>query len=540
MMNHENSHISAVMRSGAVSLQMKREKPMISQRLRKARETEEAFETRISMEQRPMFHLTPRTGWMNDPNGFTLYQGKYHLFYQYYPYNSSWGLMHWGHAVSEDLLHWEYAPAALAPDENYDLDGVFSGSAAELPDGRMLIAYTGVLEEIDEDGLKIYRQTQCLAEGDGYNFKKYKGNPVISSDMIPEGGSIQDFRDPKIWKREDGTWRMLVANRSSDDSGQILLYRSTDAFHWEFHKIFARNRNRFGKMWECPDFFELDGKGVLLVSPQDMLPSGFEYHNGNGTVCLIGSYDPVTETFTEETDQAVDYGIDFYAMQTILSPDGRRIMLGWMQNWDTIGIHDARDPWFGQMSLPRELRIQDGRLLQKPVRELENFRKNKVEYHHVRVTGDGITTSAYSEPGDVTRGLQLPGVSGRYLDLEVEIEKADGEELFNKFTISLAANENYHTDIGIRPKESIVKIDRKFSGSRRAVIHQRRAQVPMQEGRIKLRIILDRYSMEVFINDGTMVMTATLRTTLSADGIYFACDKDALLSVTKYDLELKS
>ena len=119
---------------------------MISQTLRKARQTEEAFEKRIEKKSRPLFHLCPRTGWMNDPNGFTFYQGKYHLFYQYYPYDSLWGPMHWGHAVSEDLLRWTYAPAALAPDEPYDKDGVFSGSALQLPDGRMLIAYTGVQE----------------------------------------------------------------------------------------------------------------------------------------------------------------------------------------------------------------------------------------------------------------------------------------------------------------------------------------------------------------------------------------------------------
>ena len=159
---------------------------MISQTLREARQAEEAFEKRITKEQRPMFHLTPRTGWMNDPNGFTYYQGKYHLFYHYYPYDSQWGLMHWGHAVSVDLLHWQYAPAALAPDEYYDKDGVWSGSAMEMPDGRLLMAYTGMVEMMDENSRKIPRQIQCLAVGDGIDFVKFRGNPVITSDMIPE------------------------------------------------------------------------------------------------------------------------------------------------------------------------------------------------------------------------------------------------------------------------------------------------------------------------------------------------------------------
>ena len=511
---------------------------MISQTLREARRTEEVLEKLIGKENRPLFHLSPRTGWTNDPNGFSYYQGKYHLFYQYNPYQSHWGPMHWGHAVSEDLLHWEYLPAALAPDEPYDKDGVFSGCAIELPDGRMLLAYTGVLETTDYDGRRNCRQMQCLAVGDGIDFEKYEGNPVITSDMIPEGGSREDFRDPKIFTASDGSYRMLTANRTEPDSSQLLLYRSTDAFHWEFAGVFADNKGRFGRMWECPDFFELDGKGVILVSPQDMLPDGFEYHNGNGSLCLIGSYDPATETFVEETNQAVDYGIDYYAMQTILSPDGRRIMIGWMQNWDTVGIRDEKDPWFGQMSLPRELRIRDGRLFQSPIKELENYRCNKVEYDQVRVQGNGIITSAYSKPEDVTRGLHLPGVSGRCLDLEVVVKRPEGEELFNKFTISLATDEKYHTNISFRPGESIVKIDRKFSGSRRAVIHQRRAQAEMIDDQIRFRIILDRFSMEVFINDGSKVMTATLGTRQSADGIFFSCDKDAILSVTKYELKM--
>ncbi len=510
---------------------------MISQTLRTARQTEEILEKRIAEEEKPLFHLAPRIGWMNDPNGFSYYQGQYHMFYQYHPYNSRWGPMHWGHAVSSDLLEWRYLPAALAPDEYYDKDGVFSGSAIELPDGRHLLAYTGVLNMYRRGEQEISRQTQCLAVGDGVDYVKYEGNPVITTEMIPEGGSKEDFRDPKIWRREDGTYRMLVSNRPADNSGQLLLYKSPDAFHWEFLKVFAENRNRFGKMWECPDFFELDGKAVIFVSPQDMLPSGFEYHNGNGNVCLMGQYDPDTETFTEEIDQAVDYGIDFYAMQTILTPDGRRVMIGWMQNWDTVGNHNPSDPWFGQMSLPRELRIRDGRLYQNPIRELEAYRKNKVEYENIRIPGSGVINTTYTERGDVPNGLELPGVSGRCVDMEITISKAEGEKIFNKFTIMLAADTEHHTKITYRPKESIVKIDRKFSGSRRAVIHQRRAEVEMTDDRIKFRIILDRYSMEVFINDGYKVMTATLETRLSADRISFSCDRDAMISVTKYDLQ---
>ena len=140
---------------------------MNSQTLREARKYEEATEKIVTEQERPAFHLSSRIGWMNDPNGFSIYQGQYHMFYQYHPYSCIWGPMHWGHAVSRDLLHWEYLPAAIAPDCLYDRDGCFSGSAIEMPDGRQLLMYTGVYNEVDPAGGKKEVQTQCIAIGDG-------------------------------------------------------------------------------------------------------------------------------------------------------------------------------------------------------------------------------------------------------------------------------------------------------------------------------------------------------------------------------------
>ena len=275
--------------------------------------------------------------------------------------------------------------------------------------------------------------------------------------------------------------------------------------------MLAANHNRFGKMWECPDFFPLDGKWVLLTSPQDMLPSGFEYHNGNGTLCLIGAYDREAEEFTEETDQSIDYGIDFYAPQTVLTPDGRRVMIGWMQNWDT---------WFGQMSLPRELSIKNGRLYQTPVRELEEMRRDRVSYQGVTVSGT----------------IRLEGVRGRRVDMEVTVRPEEGCDLYRKFAIRLAQNDLYHTSLSFRPGESVLKVDRKFSGSRRAIIHQRRSKVNHRGGELKLRIILDRFSVEAFVNDGEQVLSAVLYTDQEADGISFLADGTVNIDVVKYDL----
>ena len=403
---------------------------MTSQTLREARKYEETFEKMITEEERPAFHLSTRTGWMNDPNGFSYYQGKYHLFYQYNPYNSYWGPMHWGHAVSEDLLHWEYLPAALAPDEIYDRDGCFSGSSIELPDGRQLLMYTGVVSERQPNGGHTEIQTQCLAVGDGIDYEKYENNPVLDEKDLPEGASRNDFRDPKMWREEDGTYCCVIGSRPEDGSGQILLYTSQDGFRWEFRSILASNGDRIGKMWECPDFFQLDGKWVILTSPQDMLSQGFEYHNGNGTLCLIGDYDKETGRFIEERDQSIDYGIDFYAPQTVLTPDGRRVMIGWMQNWDTCNHRrKSEEAWFGQMSLPREISIQNGRLYQKPIRELENIRRNKIAFENLTFSGN-----IYPE-----------GLKGRRVDMEIVVRPVEGCDMYRKFAVRFAQNDLYQT-----------------------------------------------------------------------------------------------
>lgn len=357
--------------------------------------------------------------------------------------------------------------------------------------------------------------------GDGLDYVKYEQNPVLTEKDIPEGASKVDFRDPKIWRGKDGKFYCVIGNRPSDGSGQILLYSSENGFDWKFVSILARNENRYGKMWECPDFFELDGKHVLLTSPQDMLPEGLEYHNGNGTLCIIGELDETTGTLKEEEHQAIDYGIDFYAPQTLEAPDGRRIMIAWMQNWDTTAHRQDDSKWFAQMTLPRELSVRDGRLYQVPVRELESLRQNKVEYQDVELEDNTIS---------------LDGLKGRRIDMELVIRPGDEETLYQKFAVRFAQNQQFYTGLSFRPHESVLKIDRKFSGSRRAYIHQRRCLVDGDCRELKLRIILDRFSVEVFVNDGRQTISATIFTDQEADGISFFADGKVKLDVVKYDL----
>lgn len=489
---------------------------MITQVLRDCRKYEEEKEQFITEKERPAFHLSSRAGWMNDPNGFSYYKGQYHMFYQYHPFDSHWGPMHWGHAVSNDLLHWTYLPAAMAPDMPYDRNGCFSGCAIELPDGQHLLMYTGVIHEYTKSGEVREVQTQCLAFGDGMDYTKYEGNPVLTEKDLPLGGSRYAFRDPKIWKHADGSYRCLIANNRIGHGGRMLLYKSEDCIHWEFVKSLVENNYRLGLMWECPDFFELDGKQVLLASSQDMLPKGLEYHNGNGTFYMIGKYDQDEEVFKEETNHSIDYGIDFYAPQTVLTPDGRRIMIGWMQNWDTTGFQPEGCRWFGQMSIPRELFLRDGRLCQRPIRELEELRRDPVTYRDVALGKEPVA---------------LSGIRGRCLDLEVEIERAQGT-----VTLSLAADEKHHTDLIYRPQESLLTLDRSMSGTRRAGADVCSTKVSDRDGNLRLRIVLDRFSVEVFVNGGEKALSMTLYSEEDADRIRFMAAAPAKLSVTAWQI----
>ena len=492
-----------------------------SRKLREVREYEEKMGAKIPMEKRPAFHLSSRIGWMNDPNGFSFYQGQYNLFYQYYPYNTVWGPCYWGHAVSKDLIHWEYLPAALAPDEEYDKDGCFSGSAIELEDGRQMLIYTGVVKKETEDGSIRDLQQQCLAFGDGLNYRKYENNPILTFQDLPKGCSPYDFRDPKIWQEEDGTYRIVTCCATPGRDAKIVLFQSKDGIHWGNGRQMIQNFDRFGKVWECPDFFQIDGKWVLLTSPMDMLPEGFEYHNGNGTLCLIGEFDEESGMFTPQHDQAIDYGIDFYATQTLRTPDGRRIMIAWMQNWDTTpGYRLEPTSWFGQMTIPRELSVRNGRLYQWPVKELEQIRRNRVSYENVYVNGE----------------MELDGIRGRCVDMQIEVRSADPEHPYEKFVIRFAAGGRYYTMLSYHPRDCIMKIDRKFSGSRRAIIHQRRAEVPSRDGSVKIRLILDRYSAEAFINEGEQTITANLYTDMGAQRITFNALGAVSMNIVKYDL----
>ena len=496
---------------------------MASERLAKARNYEAEYGKQIKKEERPVYHVTPTTGWLNDPNGFSWYNGKYHLFYQYNPYSTKWDAMHWGHLVSQDMVKWERLPAVLAPDTQYDGFGVFSGSGITAPDGRHLLMYTGVEDGIRPDGSLEPRQTQCLAYGDGVDYVKYENNPVITPEMLPEGFIAWDFRDPKVWfEDKEDCYYAIIGARTRENGGAVVLFRSEDLLDWEYVSTLDSSRNAYGYMWECPDLFRLGDTDFIPILPMMMLPIGYEFHAGNNAAYLAGFYDRETNTFERKGIFSLDYGIDFYAPQSMVTPDGRRVMIAWMQTPETMFHTPKEAKWFGQLTLPRELSEKDGRLIQNPIRELEAYRTEPVFYEDVLVK-------------EKTR---LPEVSGRSLDLTVRVRPAGGA-LYQKFTVKVAEDNEFYTSITYDPAESMLCFDRTFAGFGHYIISERKAHVRYRDGKILLRILIDRFSVEIFVNDGEQTMSNTIYTRQSADGVSFeAAGGAAFIDIEKYALEV--
>lgn len=301
------------------------------------------------------YHVTAPSGWMNDPNGFSFFKGYYHIFYQYHPNSVKWGPMHWGHARSKDLVHWERLPIALRPGDSEDKDGCFSGSAI-VKDDRLYLIYTGHNLK-NENNSDDYWQNQNLAVSeDGITFKKCEANPIIPEPPIDNAA---DFRDPKIWF-DNNKWFVILGSKNNKGLGRVLLYSSTDLKKWDYIGPIAtaKSIDTEGYVWECPDFFKINGQDILIMSPQGIKAKDLKYRNFYQTGYLIGKFDQVTNKFVHGEFHELDYGHDFYATQTMLAPDGRRLMFAWMDMWES-EMPEQADGWAGALTFPRELHLKN-------------------------------------------------------------------------------------------------------------------------------------------------------------------------------------
>ncbi len=488
--------------------------------LERARRYEAEALRDISKLNRPQYHLTPGVGWMNDPNGFSFYKGKFHLFYQYYPYDTNWGKMHWGHAVSSDLVKWDYLPAALAPDSTYDHEGCFSGGAITLKDGRQMLMYTGVSVTKDENGNDMTVQQQCVAFGDGIDYKKYEHNPVIETKDLPEGASKLDFRDPTVFERPDGDYGCIVGSCDADKDGQLLEFKSKDGINWNYVGCLLKCNGKLGRMWECPNYFSMQGKRVLVFSPQEIRNMEPEFCDGNQTVCI--TCDEPEGEFKPKTKQCLDYGTDFYAPQVLNMPDGSKVMIGWLQNWDALRHNEKNRMFYGTMSIPRSISFKGDRLVQEPVKAIEAYRK-------------GETRLKFALDDDLSRNERI---KGRNFDMTVEVSPEEGETRYSEFSIGLAEGGGCVTLLVYDPEKKTLTIDRSKDGTERERFNERSCVLygDRGDGNLKLRILSDGYTLEVFVNDGVNVLSAVVGTDVSAEGIYFGAAGKAKVETVFYNM----
>jgi beta-fructofuranosidase len=296
--------------------------------------------------QHPSFHFTPPAHWMNDPNGLISWKGRYHLFYQYNPFEAAWGNIHWGHASSADLLHWKNHPIALHPDPGgADAGGCYSGCAVD-DDGVATVIYTGVFPEV-----------QCLARSRSDHLVTWKkhARPIISAP--PDGLKVEGFRDPCVWK-EDSEWCLAIGSGIQAKGGAVLLYRSKDLIEWQYVGILYQEELpevagiQTGRMWECPSFFPLGKKWVLILSVLDS-------QGPSGTIFYLGDFQG-DRFIPDGPPRKLDYGAGsvFYAPQTFLIESGERVMFGWLR--EMRGTDEMkRAGWSGAISLPRVLTLDE-------------------------------------------------------------------------------------------------------------------------------------------------------------------------------------
>jgi len=414
---------------------------------------------------RQKLHIEPPDGWLNDPNGLSFFKGKYHVYFQYSPKSAEGKTLRcWGHYSGEKLTELKYDGIVLSPSLHEDKNGVYSGSAVE-KDGILHIFYTGnVKEEGNYDYIRNGRGANVI------HVSTADGHTMSEKQVILRNSDYPDFcschvRDPKVWYDEN-KWKMTLGARTLDDKGCALVYHSDDLKNWKY--ITAVSVPNFGYMWECPEYFEIDGKGFINISPQGLehYETKFQNINQSGYFDMNGKLED--NNFGQFSEW--DMGFDFYAPQSFQAPDGRRIMIAWM-GMDNKAYGNATIDlgWQHCLTLPRELTIgKDGRLLQNPIKEITELRKNSTSL------SDGEKAN-----------INLP------FDLEGKI--TDSFEVIIDESLSICFNS----------EEKLLKLEfyNDKYGTGRTV---RKAELTKCND---IRIIADMSSIEIYVNGGSVVMS---------------------------------
>jgi fructan beta-fructosidase len=459
---------------------------------------------------------------MNDPNGLVYLDGEYHLFYQYHPYSNRWGPMHWGHAVSHDLVHWEHLPIALYPDEH---GAIFSGSAvfdAENASGLgsklqppLIAIFTYHSHEAEQRGaIDIESQGLAYSLDHGRSWKKFSGNPVLANP------GLRHFRDPKVfWHAGTRRWIMVLASQD-----HVKFYSSRDLLRWQHESDFGAGWGPQGGIWECPDLFEMQIQGatarrfVLLSSVNPGAPNG-----GSGTRYFVGNFDG--HRFVPEqgplqhrrsTPRWLDYGTDNYASVSwsgVPASDGRRLILGWMSNWNYAqDVPTAR--WRSAMTLPRELKLVRG------VRGLELHSMPVAELQALRGRSAVLPPSRVTAPTELV-DPRLPTTG------QLEIEMTLSYESATMLTLRIGNGLGEHALLRIDRRHQQLELDRSAAGVvgfTAGFTRVQTAHLNVGSATLTLRMVLDRSSLELFVNDGATVMTSLIFPRSPFDSVVLSAD----------------
>lgn len=413
---------------------------------------------------KPIFHITGEKGWINDPNGLVKFRGQYHVFFQYHPFSCEWGPMHWGHVVSDDLVHFTYLPIALTPGDPFDKDGCFSGTALVVDD-TLYVVYTGFVG--NEDPYKV-KQIQCLASSkDGIHFTKH--GAIITEKDLPKEYIKCDFRDPKLTKKGD-TYYLFVATRRVENGGSILLYKSRDLKKWEFVNDVLTHESE-GRMIECVDYHE--DLGLLIYSEQDFPKDNYHCLNTHSCEYELGKLSDEGKFIPSSPKTLIDYGFDFYAPQVT---DEDHYLIAWLNMWDR-NNPSSKYGFAGQLTVPRKVTIEDGMMLQTPV--LYGTKQKEVtiekEYSDHLVVGSLV--------------LEVEDLKS----LTIDLRKGDDE--VTKFYLK---GKKFYFDRSHSGEVITGRENDKYS------LRGIRLMPYLKKDKDIIHIIMDKYSIEIFVNGVAM------------------------------------
>lgn len=450
---------------------------------------------------RPTYHYLPEKNWMNDPNGVCFYKGEYHLFFQYNPHGENWGDIHWGHAKSKDLIHWEHLPIALTPSHDKGEVHCFSG-CVNLDTKEPLLFYTSVGEG-KRDCRQGAQQWAAVSHDDLLTWEKLPNNPILKPE---DHGDIEvlDWRDPFIWK-EGEVWYMVLG-AAYENKGAVLIYRSEDLMKWAYLNILLKTTKE-EVIWECPNYLKFEDEDVLVYSPANMVHYAIGKRNDQ-------------QTFDVRTLEILDYsGMDgFYAPNTFIDEKGRKIMIGWLTE-TARGTLEVPGQWKGVQSIPRVLTMEQGELKMRPIPELETIRGVGEIIFFQEVT-EVLPIDTHSKAMEIL--LEVPVTEETSFSLDVFVSASGTERtriLYNGVADSVTLDRSQSSASGLTQTHPLI------------CPHAR-----TQDGKLKLHVFLDYSTIEVFINERHAISSRVYPVEAQADEVFLVVEGKVPVLIEKMEV----